>query len=395
MFNTSKEALNNKLSLLIYFLIYLLINTLVIFKYATRQTYIQPIYMAAIYAVLVTIIFFTNYKLKLKETTYKWLFFAISGAFLIFSIWLNIHVDKFALKVDRWSAMEVGIKALFHNGYPYSALDHMSGRTSNLPALIFLGIPFYLMGDVGYLQSFTFIVFLIIISIYFKSYKLRYSALLLIVFSSTYCYDLYVKSDIISNFILTLGFIVLSEKYFKKETKKGIIFNSIGCALLLMTRLVTIIPLTMTFFRRFLNMKIKNKAVFLLSFCVITITSFYIVFKNFGSWNNFMQFNPFYLQNSQLPFFLSISCIAISIAYSFFIKSFKELIKICTLILFITVVLSLLAKTIEFNGFRNSILNSRFDISYFNFIIPFLIFYLILLIEKIILDSKRGITPKK
>lgn len=284
--------------------------------------------------------------------------------------------------------MEAGIKALFHNEYPYSALDHLKGQTSNLPALIFLGIPFYLIGDVGYLQSFTFIIFLIIISIYFKSYKIRFSALLLIIFSSTYCYDIYVKSDIISNFILLLTFVVLSEKYFKSESKKSIIINSLGSALLLMTRLVTVIPLTLALLKRFLNFKTKNKALFLLTFLLITIISFFIVFKNFGSLNNFMRYNPFYLQNSQLPFSLSLFCIFLSISYSFYVKSFNGLIKACTLILLITVLLSLIAKTIEFKGLQNSILNSRFDISYFNFVSPFLIFYITLIYDKINLNNK-------
>ena len=374
----------------LFFLIYLVINTLVIYKYATRQNYINPALIALLYGTFLILVHFMNFKFRFKEKTYKWLFFSISSLFLIFSLWLNIHVDKFALQVDRWSAMEAGIKALFHNEYPYSAFDHMKGQTSNLPALIFLGIPFYLLGDVGYLQSFTFVVFLIIISGYFKSFRIRFSALLLIIFSSTYCYDIYVKSDIISNFIIMLAFIVISEKYLKKDTKKNIIINSIGCALLLMTRLVTIIPLTLALLKRFLKMKIKNKALFFLTFCLLVTISFYVVFKNYGSLNNFMRFNPFYLQNSQLPFYLSLFCIVLSLIYSFYLKSFKELIKACTLILLLTVILSLIAKTVEFKGFQNSILNSKFDISYFNFVSPFLIFYVTLLHDKFTCKDKIG-----
>jgi hypothetical protein len=127
---------------------------------------------------------------------------------------------------------------------------------------------------------------------------------------------------------------------------------------------------------------------FLLTFLLITIISFFIVFKNFGSLNNFMRYNPFYLQNSQLPFSLSLFCIFLSISYSFYVKSFNGLIKACTLILLITVLLSLIAKTIEFKGLQNSILNSRFDISYFNFVSPFLIFYITLIYDKINLNNK-------
>lgn len=327
-------------------------------------------------------VLFLNLKCRLKENTYKLFFFIGSSLFLLFSIWLNIHVDKFSLQVDRWSAMEACIKALLHNEYPYSAIDHLQGRSSNLPALIFIGIPFYLLGDVGYLQSFTFIIFLLLICNFFKPYRVRFWALMTIIFSSAYCYDIYVKSDIISNSILTLAFVTLSEKFYKKDRKKDILFNGIGSAILIMTRIVTVIPLIVLLLKRFFKMSFKNKGLFTGIFLFIVILSFVIVFRNVDSVDNFMKFNPFYLQNSQMPFFLSLLCIILSIVYALFINNLEGIIRACTLILSVTVLLSLIAKTVEFNGFYNSILNSRFDISYFNFVNPFLIFYLALLFNK-------------
>lgn len=370
-------------NILIFYGIYIILNAIVVYKYGSRQNYIDPCLLAIVYSLFLLIILFLNIKYKLKENIYKYLFFTGSLVFLLSSIWLNTHVDKYALQVDRWSAMDACIKALIHNQYPYSAIDHLQGKSSNLPALIFLGVPFYFLGDVGYLQSFTFIVFLIVICKYFKSYRVRFWALLTITLSSTYCYDIYVKSDIISNFILTLTFVVVSEKYYNNTSqKKDIIFNSIGSALLIMTRIVTVIPLILLLFKKFLKMNFKNKGLFVCIFLLLVVLLFSAVLKNVGSWENFMANNPFYLQNSQLPFILSVLCISLAFIYSFFINNLEALIKSCTLILLITVLLSLLAKTVEFNGFYNSILNSRFDISYFNFVSPFLIFYLAILFHK-------------
>lgn len=376
------KTANFRKKVYIFYTIYIIINTLIVYKYGIRQNYIDAWALATSYSLFLLMVLFLNLKYCLKENTYKLFFFIGSSLFLLFSIWLNIHVDKFSLQVDRWSAMEVCIKALLHNEYPYNAIDHLQGRSSNLPALIFIGIPFYLLGDVGYLQSFTFIIFLFLICIFFKSYRVRFWALMTIIFSSAYCYDIYVKSDIISNSILTLAFVTLSEKFYKKGRKKDILFNGIGSAMLIMTRIVTVIPLIVLLLKRFFKMSFKNKGLFIGIFLFIVILSFIIVFQNVETIDNFMRYNPFYLQNSQLPFLLSLLCILVAIVYSFFINNLESIIKACTITLLVTVSLSLIAKTVEFNGFYNSILNSRFDISYFNFVNPFLIFYLALLFNK-------------
>lgn len=98
-----------------------------------------------------------------------WTFYIITSLFFTLTIFINNSVDGELLHVDRWSAMHVGIEALLNGEYPYTAVDHLGGRTSNLPALLFLGIPFYLLGDVGYLQSFTFLGFAFIIFHNFKN----------------------------------------------------------------------------------------------------------------------------------------------------------------------------------------------------------------------------------
>ncbi|PQB07979.1 hypothetical protein BST83_13090 [Polaribacter filamentus] len=43
--------------------------------------------------------------------------------------------------------------------YPYAVLDNLGNTTSNFPGLFYLGTPFYLRGDVGFLQPFDFLFF--------------------------------------------------------------------------------------------------------------------------------------------------------------------------------------------------------------------------------------------
>ena len=135
--------------------IYISINGLFVLKYLKRIPSINEWVVFFIY-LLFWVIFFKNYYSITRYLNRKLLFYGAVLLFFSFTLLINSYVDGNTLNIDRWSAMEVGIEALLNNEYPYSAIDHLGGRTSNLPTLLFLGIPFYLIGDVGYLQSFTF-----------------------------------------------------------------------------------------------------------------------------------------------------------------------------------------------------------------------------------------------
>ena len=148
-----------KLKLTFVYLIYIITNSLFIVKYTSRIDDFNAYLITFFYVIFVSIFSLTYIRLDLKNY-YKPLFLITSIIFFVFTIYLNIKVDGTTLNVDRWSAMEVGIEALLKGEYPYSAIDHLNGRTSNLPTLIFIGIPFYLIGDVGFLQSFSFLLFL-------------------------------------------------------------------------------------------------------------------------------------------------------------------------------------------------------------------------------------------
>ncbi|MDP5045194.1 MAG: hypothetical protein NWQ06_09475, partial [Leeuwenhoekiella sp.] len=113
-----------------------------------------------------------------------------------------------------------GIAALLNGNYPYSALDHLGGKTSNLPTLFLIGLPFYLLGDVGLLQSFTFLVFAGIIDKLIKSPAIRIVSLLLLMSSLWYLYEIVVKSDLVSNTILVIASLVYLFKLINNEGLK-------------------------------------------------------------------------------------------------------------------------------------------------------------------------------
>ncbi len=366
-----------KLKLILHYILYLVINSLFVLKYTSRLNNYNEYVFTLIYFILMFLIIFLYLKISIREYYYKYVFWVISFMFFAFTIYLNVAVDGQTLNVDRWSAMEAGINALLQGEYPYSAIDHLGGRTSDLPTLFFIGIPFYLMGSVGYLQSFSFLAFFLIMLISFKEYKDRLFGLLLLVLSPSYIWEIYVKSDLISNFILVLVFLIIIQNRINKNKKLNIIITSFGAIAFILTRLTAIIPIALLLFKQFYNLSLKEKTRFLVIALLTSIVFFYICFQSVGNLEHFMRYNPFELQNRHLPVLISFITIIMSIMYSFKVNDLTSLMKLSTLLLLLPILISFLINVNE-NGIFSSIFNSSFDISYFNIIMPFLLMVIIL-----------------
>ncbi|MCK4562818.1 MAG: hypothetical protein KAT78_07925, partial [Flavobacteriaceae bacterium] len=262
-----------------------------------------------------------------------------------------------------------------------TAVDHLGGRSSNLPGLIIIGIPFYLLGSVGLLQSFSFLLFAYTIYKIITNEKAKLFGLVLLTSSVSFWWEVYVKSDLMSNFIIILNFLVLWYCKFKNDTINKPRFLGIIGGLLLLTRLVSIIPLTLLLFKPFLKSNFNKKIVFIgYAFITFTLLSF-LVLKDCPSYDVFKVYNPFSLQNRQLPFFLSLFFILIPFYYSNKITSLTLLIKFSVVFISIPVITSFVLSFIKYS-FHDIIHNSAFDLSYFNIISPFLIFYMIILLDK-------------
>ena len=312
-----------KLKFILPYLFYLIINALFILKYASRQDYFNEYILVTVYFLVMLFIPYLYSKISFKNIFFKYSFLIIGTIFFAFTIYLNIMVDEESLNVDRWSAMHVGIEALLNGNYPYSATDHLGGRTSNLPTLIFIGIPFYLLGDVGYLQSFCFLIFTFIVYHIFDNYKDRLFCMLLLVLSPFYIWEIYVKSNLMSNFILILFFLFLFQH--KAKNFKRISLLSFLSTALLLTRLIAVIPISLLLFKNFYYSSIKKKIKFVLIGLLTAILFIYICFQNVGSFEYFKKYNPLALQNRQLPLALSLITIIIPIIYSFYIDNFTHI----------------------------------------------------------------------
>ncbi len=143
-------------------IVFLFINLLFIYKYGFRQNFISVYLVLIIYTLISSFFLFKDiFKIKLIQNLNIKLCFKTFVFLVVTIIFLvTFYTDGNSLKVDRWSAIDVAISALLNGEYPYTAIDHLNGRTSNFPGLLVLGIPFYLLGNVGYLQIFASYFFL-------------------------------------------------------------------------------------------------------------------------------------------------------------------------------------------------------------------------------------------
>lgn len=360
-----------KISKYVAYIIYFLINVLFIVKYSNRVS-VSKVFLITTYLFFLLILFYVFSK-KIIKIYSKTLFIVVTFLFFLLTIYINYYVDGKTLNVDRWSAMQVAIEALLQGRYPYAAIDHLGGRTSNLPSLIFIGTPFYLIGNIGLIQSFGFILFVYIIIKVFKSSNDRLLCLLLLVSSPAYLWEIYAKSDLMTNFVLVLLFLIIFEK--KKISQGNVktgVFSFFSAALLL-TRLTVIIPMSLLVVKRFYILSFKRKILFTSIFILTVLVFLTICFFNVESIANFKLYNPFSLQNRQLPFLLSTLTILVPVVYSFKVIHFNDLIKYAVYTLLLPICLSLIL-----NILKNGINEHNFDISYFNIILPFLLVDIVL-----------------
>ncbi|ANF49742.1 hypothetical protein A0O34_03940 [Chryseobacterium glaciei] len=368
----SNYTLNNikKYSL---FFIYIIVNSLFVLKYGEKYGF--PLLAVYIIAILGISLFYI--KIELKDLFYKYIFWIGVISFFIFSIYLNYTVDGLSLNVDRWSAMEIGIKALLNGEYPYNIPDHMGRESSNLPMLIILGMPFYLIfGSVGFLQSFIFLFFSYLIIKIFNNYKQRLAVLILLFFSPSYLWEVYVKSDLFSNFIIVSGFVFLIWQNFIKEKKLKLEWASVLTALIFLTRLSVIIPIVLLLFKKFYNFTIKEKLRFASVFVIMISCILYLFFHNAESFDLIVKHNPFMIQGAKQPLFLSISYIILAFILSFKLKSFYDSIYWTGTLLFICVFVPFIIYLMEY-GYNDIVNNSMFDLSFFNMSMPFVILGLV------------------
>lgn len=357
-----------------YKFLFLLINLLFLYKYSIRQDYISPYLILLIYTVISVLVLRKNIfdfaffqKIKLQAVYF---ITVITLVLIVFFIVYN--VDGNLLKVDRWSAMHVGIKSILKGEYPYTAKDHMNQYTSNLPGLFIIGLPFYLLGNVGYLQVFTNLLMFYTIRNYFEIKKSLYYILLLVI-SPAYWWEIFCLSDLISNVFLVLCFLIFhNQNYSNEKYRKPILLGSI-LAFFTLTRGILLVPIALYFFHDFWKTTKITKAKFIISGLVVFGLLILMAFYNCPDLQTLKEYNPLKTQTRQLPNGIVIICLLLPFFVSHKIKNFyNDFLKATVFLLILPVVIAFF---IEMNKDSLYIILTEkfFDLSYLSMVFPFMI----------------------
>lgn len=363
----------------LFLTLYLLINSLFVLKYAERIEIIQNYISVVIYMVLVSLAFFLHKKSKIFLNAIKKMnLFLLGFSLIIFLllIFVNLNIDGLSLNSDRWSALEVLIKSVLEGNYPYAVLDHLDNTTSNLPGLFYLGLPFYLLGDVGFLQPFTFLILSLFI-IYSKiKNDEKVFVLMLVLLAPSYFWEVFAKSDLMSNCILVLLFISVWLQKFKEHIFKRKWLLALCSAFFVLTRGIVIIPLTLFLFSPYLQISWKSKISFLSYFLLFLLLISLPVLISLPDIEFIKEHNPFNHQTRYAPKILIITSLLLPFIYSLKVKKNADVFLYSTYILSGLILVTFILNCIE-EGFSENVYGNLFDISYLSMIVPFIIVYFI------------------
>ncbi len=354
--------------------ILLIVNLMFSFKYLSRLTD-YGLYVSIFLVFLQLTVFKLTSKISISDHSKKNISF-----FFLFALVCLISVSHFmipleSLNVDRWSVISSFLTELFNGNYPYYAKSHLGNYPGPMPVYFLIAAPFYIIGELSILST---LGYFLITLLFIKKVKQLANAefLLFYLFTSFFLlWEITTRSNIFTYTLLTL--IVLLE-FSKLDTQniRKFICVAVLTGLLLSTRSVYILPYIIFFLSTLLRKEISFRLFVL--FTSISIAAFAASFIPilWGYKDEFFVINPFIIQSTFLiPKLYTLLFILISMMLSFFVKSIKDKVFYSGLSLFIAILIYSTYHVYNF-GFHESLIESRVDISYFIFCVPFHIKFL-------------------
>ena len=247
----------------------------------------------------------------------------------------------------------------------------MGNHPGPLPIYFVITWPFLKLGEIGLFSIVGFIIF----SIYLRKNNCRYNSatgILILVTSLALLWEIITRSTIFTNSILFL----ISLNWFLNinlKNKSQLISSAIIAGLLLSTRTIFIIPLAIYSIYNLKN-KIENfKTLFGWTlFIFLSFLSTLLPFVRFY-FEDFLQLNPFTVQSEQLLPIYYFPLLILFAIYLGYISKNKQAVIFNTGIGFLITFIIYFCHVAFNDGIANSFFNSKADISYSLFSLPFFI----------------------
>ena len=311
--------------------LFIMVNVLFVAKYSARvseNAALSATLLATLFYYILLRLVIPNYICRVGERgawIKKIVFGACLFAFLGMIVAQNV-IDPYSIQVDRWSALHFPIQNFLSGNYPYAAHTHLGGSASPFPVWQIVHIPFYLLGNVGLSVFAAMALFL------WSCYKVQGSSVshivaLLMCSSVVVWYEVVVRSDLITNFLLLaalINFVFNSLNQQWVEEKRWWIACAVGS--MACTRFLVLIPIALLLLPYFIRMSFRRQ----ISTVLLTVFVFALTFVPFAllNWQEFFYspYSPWALQTRQgnfsdfclfvpLAIYLALNHKAISVQY--------------------------------------------------------------------------------
>ncbi|MCQ2323822.1 MAG: hypothetical protein MJZ53_03090 [Paludibacteraceae bacterium] len=364
------HSIQNKSKNIIALTLYVLINSLFVYKY-TMRICSYPLLTTFGYWIILTAGVSILHILLRHSKHILGLIWSLGFFSLIGGIIMQSSIDPYSLQVDRWSAIHNWIVTLFQGTYPYSAQTHLQGYGSPFPIWQILHIPFYGLGNVA-LSTFAICILWVILLVQTVSSRAALIGLAGLIMSPAFWYEVSVRSDIFANLLL-VACICQWLIYKRVHLNDYICVLGLVTGLVLSTRLLAVIPIAVLYGYDFLRLNWRKQLVFIGIVCLTFVLTFLPFVLWEGSTLLFFQYSPFVLQTRQGTPLIFLIWAIIAISWILYFKPTGARIFFSTSILLFILVSFACAHQIWATSFMEIFTNSTFDLTYFSTILPFLI----------------------
>ena len=349
------------------------INSVFALKYLSRYTSFSWLIVLILTAVLCAVPFIPKQKQVFVKQKMIIPFFVI---YVIFNLFLLHKVPTSSLNVDRFSVITSFWDNFLAGKYAYNAVSHMGNYPGPMPFYFILALPFYLVGELGFLSLIGILLFLSLVYKKIQSSEMGLFVAIFILPSPIFLWETISRSNIFFNSTLILAFLLYLEDSNFQKNRSLLVIGFVG-GLLLSTRNVFILSYLLAFSYYFKINKIDVKKSVIIGFSLFT--TFAMTFLPFV-WNfssDFRVRNPFITQSSVLlPSYFQYYFFGMCLIFTFLIKSRKDVIFYNVVTLFVTILIYALY-VINEEGFEKAYFGNKIDVSYFIFCLPFALYFLL------------------
>lgn len=375
------------LKIKISILILLFINFIFCYKYCSRYSEFG-MSISTILLIIQFIVYKFSHKLTLSNKRKNILCYGVLSLIVGLVIISHFVIPVESLNVDRWSVISSFLTEIYQGNYPYYAKSHMGNYPGPMPIYFLIASPFQLIGELSILSCLGYCIFIVLLIKRNKTTK--HLNFLLFYFTSSIflIWEITTRSNLFTFSVLILLVLNQFAILHNKTTVKFYVL-ALLTGLLLSTRSVYILPYIVFFLSSLYNREITFKNLLLfVAIAFIAFISTFIPFIYFFK-SDFITMNPFIIQSSFLvPKFYTLIFILTAVLLTFLVKNKTDKLFYSGLSLFIAIIIYSFYHLINY-GFEVSFINSKIDISYFIFCIPFLIMYLLEYDKQITIPNKE------